>query len=65
MTERGIILRGVAIITGALLAWFIGKALHVPVWRDGWDIGDRTDMAATAATFVWAITSRHLAKRGK
>lgn len=65
MTERGIILRGVAIFTGALLAWFVGKALQVLIWRDGWDIGDRTDMAFTAATFVWALTSRHLSERGK
>lgn len=32
---------------GASLAWFIGKALNVPVWRD-WPVGDRTDMAVAA-----------------
>ena len=31
----------------ALLAWFVGKALNVPVWRD-WDIGERTDFAVVA-----------------
>lgn len=37
----------------ALLAWCIGKALGVPIWRDGWDIGDRADLAILAAYLVW------------
>ena len=44
-----------AIILAGALGWFIGKALNVPVWRDGWDIGDRTDIALTAAMLVWAL----------
>ena len=37
----------------ALLAWCIGKAMNVPVWRDGWEIGDRTDLACLAFACVW------------
>lgn len=41
-----------AAFCAGLLAWFIGKAMNVPVWRD-WDIGDRSDMALTAFLLVW------------
>lgn len=41
----------------AQLAWFIGKALGVPVWRE-WDIGDRTDMAVAAFLAAWLLSVR-------
>lgn len=40
----------------AMLAWFFGKALDVPIWRDGLDIGDRTDMAVTAFCLILVLT---------
>ncbi len=43
----------IAAFSAALLAWCIGKALGVPVWRD-WDIGDRADLAVLA---FWAVFS--------
>ena len=44
-----------AALFAGLLGWFVGKALGVPIWRD-WDIGDRTDMALTAALLVLCLT---------
>jgi hypothetical protein len=45
-----------ACLGAAALAWFIGKALNVPEWRSGWDMGDRTDMAVFAFfTLRWTI----------
>lgn len=41
----------------AMLAWFVGKALGVPVWRN-WDIGDRADMAVTAFMAALALSRR-------
>lgn len=41
----------------AMLAWFVGLALNVPVWRD-WMPGDRTDMAVTAFFTAWLLTKR-------
>ena len=52
--------RWIAISCAALLGWFIGKALGVPVWRS-WDIGDRFDIATTSAALVFCLTRhRHL-----
>ena len=48
--------RCLAILWAVLLAWFVGKALNVPVWRD-WDIGDRSDMAIAAGMLVFFLTS--------
>ena len=49
----------------ALLAWCVGKALNVPVWRDGWDIGDRTDLAVLAFVAVWAALRAIAAQGGE
>lgn len=38
-----------------VLAYSIGRALHVPVWRD-WEIGDCRDMAIAAFALVWWLT---------
>lgn len=44
-----------ACVGAAALAWFIGKALNVPIWRD-WDMGDRVDLAVIAFfTMRWAL----------
>lgn len=43
-------------LLAALLAWCIGKALGVPIWR-GWNTGDRTDLAMLAAALVWVLTA--------
>jgi hypothetical protein len=45
-------------VMAALLAWCIGKALNVPVWRDGWDIGDRCDLAYLAFAACWLLTRK-------
>lgn len=50
-----------AIVNAAALGWFIGKALNVPVWRDGWSLdvmGDRTDIALCAGMLVFWLTQR-------
>lgn len=52
--------RFLAQIAAAALAWFVGKALNVPVWNDGWSfeaMGDRCDMALTAFMLVYWLTT--------
>jgi len=46
----------------AMLAWFVGAGLHVPVWNAGWALaamGDRCDMASTAfCAAIWLSAER-------
>lgn len=47
-----------AALLAAALTWYVGKALGVPVWNDGWTleaIGDRTDWATTTGCLVWTV----------
>lgn len=45
-----------AVLAG-LLGYCIAKALGVPDWRDGWDVGDRFDIAILSAFLAWNITA--------
>lgn len=57
--------RLIASICAGFVALFILKALGVPFWRWGWDIGDQSDGFMMAALLVWTLTSRRAAAEGK
>jgi len=48
-------LRVFAVLLVGALAWFIGAALHVPIWYSGDDVGDRTDITVYAMTLAVVV----------
>ncbi len=42
-----------AALGGGFLALFIVKAMGVPFWRPGFDIGDQADTAVAAFCLIW------------
>ncbi|ANI78992.1 hypothetical protein [Sphingobium sp. EP60837] len=42
----------------AFVAYAFAKGMGIPFWRDGWDVGDRVDIAMMAFGAAWYLAPR-------